>query len=73
MMDSSPKNLVFLRNPQDDPLYALAMDFIDVWRINGHVPDDAELQEALRASQLWSPTSLNDLRQVINAMEPAFT
>ncbi|WP_460580967.1 hypothetical protein [Humibacter ginsengisoli] len=49
------------------------MDFIDVWRINGHVPDDAELQEALRASQLWSPTSLNDLRQVINAMEPAFT
>lgn len=73
MNTPSNRELVFLREPRrEDSLYAVAADFIAVWRINGHVPDDAELQEELHASGLWSPSALNDLREVINAMEPAF-
>ena len=67
------KNLEFIRNSRSEgPFDQLATDFICVWRINGHVPDDDELQEALHASELWTPSALNDLREVINAMEPAF-
>jgi hypothetical protein len=67
------KELAFMQDPRSGhPVYTVAMDFLHVWRINGQVPDDAELQERPHARALRSPTAVNDLRELTNSMHPAF-
>lgn len=63
------KQLRFLSDGRPgDPVDALASDFLAVWALNGHIPDDAEIREELREEGLGdTPENLNRVREVLNS------
>lgn len=62
------KQLRFISDGRpDDPIVGLASDFLAVWALNGHLPDDEEIREELRQENLDDTTeNLNRVRELLN-------